>query len=168
MTTIQAKVVVHVNPNGADPIPFGIGGPPYAVIQVIPMAGDLSRFKVSSSDTTDEDEDDIVQTERVPSRIVQTSESWNRTHPRRSSTLLQFTSLDSTSSRVIRTRDHLHLPGRTSRRSLGLMLSRAGLMVALDPPWGTSSEVRLIVTGEQSQQQAGPRCTLKRRAPGTA
>lgn len=39
------------------------------------MAGGLCRFSVSSNDPTDEGEEDIVQTERVPSRIVQTSAS---------------------------------------------------------------------------------------------
>ncbi|KAH8830435.1 hypothetical protein DL96DRAFT_1592891 [Flagelloscypha sp. PMI_526] len=68
----KTKVVVHVNTTGADQIPFGLGGPPYAVIQVIPMDGELSRFKVTSADEDDEDEDDIVRTERIPSRIIQT------------------------------------------------------------------------------------------------
>ena len=68
---------MHVDPVGsADPIPFGIGGPPFARIRLQPMAGGLCRFSVSSNDPTDEGEEDIVQTERVPSRIVQTSASW--------------------------------------------------------------------------------------------
>lgn len=54
-------------------MPFGIGGPPFARIRVQPMAGGLCRYSVSSSDPRDEIEEDIVQTERVPSRIVQTS-----------------------------------------------------------------------------------------------
>lgn len=37
------------------------------------MAGGLCRYAVSSSDPADEGEEDIVQTERVPSRVVQTS-----------------------------------------------------------------------------------------------
>jgi hypothetical protein len=37
------------------------------------MAGELSRYTVTSSDANDEGEEDIVQTARVPSRIVQTS-----------------------------------------------------------------------------------------------
>jgi hypothetical protein len=37
------------------------------------MAGELSRYTVTSSDPNDEGEEDIVQTARVPSRIVQTS-----------------------------------------------------------------------------------------------
>jgi len=67
---------VHVDPVGsADPIPFGIGGPPFARIRLQPMAGGLCRFSVSSNDPNDEGEEDIVQTERVPSRIIQTSAS---------------------------------------------------------------------------------------------
>lgn len=38
------------------------------------MAGELSKFVVSSSDSSDEGEEDIIQTDRVPGRIVQTSE----------------------------------------------------------------------------------------------
>lgn len=44
------------------------------VIRIQPMAGALSKFVVSSSDSSDEGEEDIIQTERVPGRIVQTSE----------------------------------------------------------------------------------------------
>ncbi|KAF8639693.1 hypothetical protein AX17_000955 [Amanita inopinata Kibby_2008] len=69
----KTKIIVHIDPIGsADPIPFGIGGPPFARIRLQPMAGGLCRFAVSSNDPTDEGEEDIVQTERVPSRIVQT------------------------------------------------------------------------------------------------
>ncbi|PFH51280.1 hypothetical protein AMATHDRAFT_75013 [Amanita thiersii Skay4041] len=69
----KTKIVVHVDPIGsADPIPFGIGGPPFARIRLQPMAGGLCRFSLSSNDPNDEGEEDIVQTERVPSRIVQT------------------------------------------------------------------------------------------------
>jgi hypothetical protein len=70
----QTKVVVHIDPSGsADPIPFGVGAPPFVVIRVQLLAGELSRYSVTSSDPTDEGEEDIVQTARVPSRIVQTS-----------------------------------------------------------------------------------------------
>ena len=68
--------MVHIDALGsADPIPFGIGGPPYVVIRVQPIPGELSRFTVTSSDVNDESEEDIVQTARVPARIVQTSET---------------------------------------------------------------------------------------------
>jgi hypothetical protein len=67
-------VVVHIDADGvADQVPFGIGGPPLVVIRVQPMAGELSKFTVCSSDSSDEGEEDIVQTARVPGRIVQTS-----------------------------------------------------------------------------------------------
>ncbi|KAF8969440.1 hypothetical protein BDZ97DRAFT_1902547 [Flammula alnicola] len=56
----------------ADPIPFGIGGPPFVVIRVQLMDGGLCRYSVRSSDPNDEGEEDIVQTPRVPSRVVQT------------------------------------------------------------------------------------------------
>ncbi|KIL70247.1 hypothetical protein M378DRAFT_156324 [Amanita muscaria Koide BX008] len=69
----KTKIVVHIDPIGsADLIPFGIDGPPFARIRIQPMAGGLCRYSVSSTDPTDEGEEDIVQTERVPSRIVQT------------------------------------------------------------------------------------------------
>lgn len=69
----KTKVLVHIDSLGsADPVPFGIGAPPFARIRVQPMAGGLCRYSVSSSDPRDESEEDIVQTERVPSRIVQT------------------------------------------------------------------------------------------------
>lgn len=65
--------MVHIDPLGsADPIPFGIGASPFARIRVQPLAGGLCRYAVSSSDPRDEPEEDIVQTERVPSRIVHT------------------------------------------------------------------------------------------------
>ena len=68
--------MVHIDPLGsADPIPFGMGAPPFARIRLQPLAGGLCRYAVSSSDPADEAEEDIVQTERVPSRIVQTSMS---------------------------------------------------------------------------------------------
>ena len=70
----QTKVVVHIDPSGcADPIPFGMGGPPLVVIRIQPMAGELCRYTVTSREPTDEGEEDIVQTARVPGRIVQTS-----------------------------------------------------------------------------------------------
>lgn len=66
--------MVHIDPLGtADPLPFGIGGPPFAVIRVQPMAGGLCRYAVSSSEPGDEAEEDIVQSGRVPSRVIQTS-----------------------------------------------------------------------------------------------
>ena len=72
----QTKVVVHIDPMGsADPIPFGIGAPPYASIRLQLIAGGLCRFSITSNDPEDDGEEDIVQIERVPSRIVNTSES---------------------------------------------------------------------------------------------
>ncbi|TDL29908.1 hypothetical protein BD410DRAFT_811372 [Rickenella mellea] len=69
----KTKVVVHIDALGcADPLPFGMNGPPFVVVRVQPMAGELCRYTVSSSDPEDEPEEDIVQTARVPGRIVQT------------------------------------------------------------------------------------------------
>lgn len=72
----KTKVVLHVDAMGAaDSIPFGVRAPPYVVIRVQPMAGELARFKVTSSIPDDEEpEEDIMQTSRIPERIVHTSE----------------------------------------------------------------------------------------------
>ncbi|EMD40501.1 hypothetical protein CERSUDRAFT_148569 [Gelatoporia subvermispora B] len=84
----KTKVVLHIDPMGsADPIPFGVHGPPYVVVRVTPMEGELSRYKVASSDPNDEGEDDIVHTARVPARIIQTIHQFGlfkfRTHESR-------------------------------------------------------------------------------------
>ncbi|KAE9410179.1 hypothetical protein BT96DRAFT_969851 [Gymnopus androsaceus JB14] len=71
--TKKTKIVVHVDAMGtADDIPFGITGPPFAVIRIQPLAGGVCRFKVTSSDPSDPEDEDVVQTTRVPSRIVLT------------------------------------------------------------------------------------------------
>ena len=68
--------MLNIDPTGAaDPLPFGIRAPPFVVVRVQPMAGELSRYTVSSNDPNDEPEEDIVQTGRIPDRIVQTSQS---------------------------------------------------------------------------------------------
>lgn len=67
---------MHIDELGsADVLPFGAGGPPFVIIRVQPMAGEVSRYTVTSSDPNEEPEEDIVQSARVPSRIVQTSEA---------------------------------------------------------------------------------------------
>ena len=67
--------MIHIDATGlADPMPVGMRGPPFVVVRVQPMAGELSRYKVTSSDPDDAGEEDIVQTMRVPDRIVQTSQ----------------------------------------------------------------------------------------------
>lgn len=53
-----------------------MNGPPYVRIRLQPIAGGLCRFGVGSSDPEDESEEDIVQLDRVPSRIVQTSKKF--------------------------------------------------------------------------------------------
>lgn len=69
----KTKIVMHIDTLGtADPIPFGMNGPPYVVVRIQPMAGEISRYTVTSSDPSDESEEDIVQTARIPGRIVQT------------------------------------------------------------------------------------------------
>jgi hypothetical protein len=73
LTFSKPKVVVHIDEFGsADPLPI-TGGPPYVIIRVQPMAGDLSRYTVTSTDPHDDSEEDIVQTARVAGRVVQTS-----------------------------------------------------------------------------------------------
>ncbi|KAG5653030.1 hypothetical protein H0H81_002652 [Sphagnurus paluster] len=68
----KTKIVVHIDPLGSsDPIPLGMGVAPFASIRVQPLAGQLCRYTVKSS-IDDDAEEDIVQTERVPSRIVDT------------------------------------------------------------------------------------------------
>ncbi|KDQ64245.1 hypothetical protein JAAARDRAFT_27871 [Jaapia argillacea MUCL 33604] len=70
---MKTKVVLHIDELGsADPIPLGMNGPPYVVVRVHPMPGEVSRYTVTSSDPTDEGEVDIVQTSRVSARIVHT------------------------------------------------------------------------------------------------
>lgn len=44
------------------------------IVRVHPMSGEISRYSVSSSDPNDDPEEEIVQTSRIPGRIVQTSE----------------------------------------------------------------------------------------------
>ncbi|KAF7301817.1 DH domain-containing protein [Mycena indigotica] len=69
----KTKIVVHIDAHGsADKIPFGMGSPPFGVIRLQPLAGGLCRYKVTSSDPSDPGEEDIVQTARVPARIVLT------------------------------------------------------------------------------------------------
>ncbi|TCD67500.1 hypothetical protein EIP91_012305 [Steccherinum ochraceum] len=71
--TKKTKVVLHIDHEGsADPIPLISRTAPFVVVRVQPMAGELSRYTVTSSDPNDEGEEDIVQTGRVPDRIVQT------------------------------------------------------------------------------------------------
>ncbi|KAG6854872.1 hypothetical protein C0991_012062 [Blastosporella zonata] len=68
----KTKIVVHVDSLGsADALPLGMGIAPFASIRIQPLAGQLCRYIVSSS-MDDYAEEDIVQTERVPSRIVDT------------------------------------------------------------------------------------------------
>ncbi|GJJ07089.1 hypothetical protein Clacol_001288 [Clathrus columnatus] len=57
----------------ADEIAFRLDGPPYVVVRVQPLPGELSRYVVSSSDPDDETVEDIVHTASVPGRIVDTN-----------------------------------------------------------------------------------------------
>lgn len=66
---------MHIDHEGvADAIPFGDRDGPYVVVRVQPMAGELARYNVTSS-YEDEPEEDIMQTTRIPERIVQTSKN---------------------------------------------------------------------------------------------
>ncbi|KAF8505702.1 hypothetical protein F5888DRAFT_1604130 [Russula emetica] len=69
----KTKVVVHIDELGtSDPLPFGISGPPFVSIRVQPIPGALARYKVTSSDPNDENEEDIVQIGRVSDRVIHT------------------------------------------------------------------------------------------------
>ncbi|KAF8826901.1 hypothetical protein HHX47_DHR5000592 [Lentinula edodes] len=77
----KTKIVVHVDALGtADDIPFGMRGPPLAVIRLQPLAGGMCRYKVTSSDPSDPEEVDVVQTRRVPQRIVLTIHQFGLFH----------------------------------------------------------------------------------------
>ncbi|KAG6831397.1 hypothetical protein H0H92_010999 [Tricholoma furcatifolium] len=70
--TKKTKIVVHIDGLGSsDALPLGMGVAPFASIRIQPLAGQLCRYTVTSS-IDDDTEEDIVQTERVPSRIVDT------------------------------------------------------------------------------------------------
>ena len=72
----QSKIVLHIDSEGnADPLPFGANKmiAPFVIVRVQPMAGELCRYRVTSSDPDDDPEEDIVQTARVPGRVVHTS-----------------------------------------------------------------------------------------------
>lgn len=72
----QPKVVLHIDSLGtADPIPFGIdGASPLVIMRVQPLAGDLSRFEVKSTDLSDEGEVLHLQTILIAEKAVHTSE----------------------------------------------------------------------------------------------
>jgi protein ECT2 len=80
---LQTKVVLHIDELGtSDPVPFGVNGPPFVSIRVQPIAGALCRYKVTSNDPNEENEEDIVQIGRVSDRVIHTSEFFmNRTSP---------------------------------------------------------------------------------------
>lgn len=70
----QTKIVLHIDSLGtADPLPLGMACPPYVVVRVQPMAGEISRYSVTSTDPNGDPEEEIVQTARIPGRVVQTS-----------------------------------------------------------------------------------------------
>ena len=70
----QGKIVLHIDPEGtADPIPFGVDSGTYIVVRVRPMRDGLSVYGVSSCDTSDEGDEDIVHSASVPARVAQTS-----------------------------------------------------------------------------------------------
>lgn len=68
-------MVVHIDPSrGADTIPFGIVGGPFVIIRLQPMAGGLCRYNVTCHSPDEDEDEDIVRSEMVPMRVVQTSE----------------------------------------------------------------------------------------------
>ncbi|EJD01616.1 uncharacterized protein FOMMEDRAFT_126677 [Fomitiporia mediterranea MF3/22] len=69
----KTKIVLHIDSLGdADPLLFGMDGPPYVVIRVRPIPGDLCRYSVLSCDPDEEPDEDVVQSARIPSRVIQT------------------------------------------------------------------------------------------------
>jgi protein ECT2 len=71
----QPKVVVHIDPSReADAIPFGIVGGPFVIIRLQPMVGGLCRYNVTCHSPDEDEDEDIVRSEMVPSRVVRTSE----------------------------------------------------------------------------------------------
>ncbi|PVF99989.1 hypothetical protein CPB86DRAFT_702137 [Serendipita vermifera] len=69
----KPKVVVHIDPSRrADAIPFGVVSGPFVVIRLQPMEGALCRYNVTCTSPDEEEEEDIVHTDVVPSRIMQT------------------------------------------------------------------------------------------------
>lgn len=74
MRCLKTKVVLHIDSLGnADPLPFGLDAPPYVVVRVQPLPGELCRYTVLSDDAADEPEEDVVQSQCIPERIVHTS-----------------------------------------------------------------------------------------------
>lgn len=147
----------------ADEIPFGVTGPPFAVIRIQPLAGGVCRFKVTSSDPSDPADEDVVQTTRVPSRIVLTSKSGGFSIPRILIHLLQFISSGFSNSRQIEIPDLLLPQHAQKRRSLVLMryleTSSTRGLVRL---WATFSLVLSIAVNAQNRPQVVLRRTRKR------
>ena len=48
--------------------------PPYVIIRVLPLDGGLCRYAVTSNHPDEDPDEDIVQTSRIPGRLVDTSE----------------------------------------------------------------------------------------------
>ena len=70
----QTNIVLHIDPlRPADPLPLGMDCLPYVVVRVQPMAGEISRYSVTSVDPNGDPEEEIVHTARIPGRVVQTS-----------------------------------------------------------------------------------------------
>ncbi|KAL4076122.1 hypothetical protein J3A83DRAFT_4357230 [Scleroderma citrinum] len=73
----KTKIVLHIDPLGtADPLPLGIANPPYVIVRVHPMAGEISRYSVTSTDPNGDPEEEIVQTARIAGRVVQTIQQY--------------------------------------------------------------------------------------------
>ena len=68
-------MVLHIDSLGtADPIPFGVdGASPLVVIRVQPLAGDVCRYAVKSTDLNDEGEEIVLDTPLIVDKAIQTS-----------------------------------------------------------------------------------------------
>ncbi|KAG8937079.1 hypothetical protein FRC02_006279 [Tulasnella sp. 418] len=94
------KIVLHIDSLGsADPLPFGVDSPPYVIARAQPMAGELCRYSVVSSDPNDEGEEDIVHTTALPNRVTQTIHQFGLYHFRTSRTSAPSTPTAGNSSR---------------------------------------------------------------------
>ena len=71
-------MVVHIDPSRqADPIPFGIVGGPFVIIRLQPMPGSLCRYNITCHDPDEEEKEDIIHSDMVPTRIVRTSKCFS-------------------------------------------------------------------------------------------
>ncbi|KZP00238.1 hypothetical protein CALVIDRAFT_533882 [Calocera viscosa TUFC12733] len=74
----KGKIVLHIDPKEtqADDLPFGVDSGPYVIVRVQPMEGSLSRWRISTRDPGEPEEEDIIETAEVPERLLQTIQQY--------------------------------------------------------------------------------------------